>query len=79
MKIIEEQTKYKTDFTDEYESLTLHQHRIFKKRFTQESGLTDVSMYNAIRGKEWIKQDRIQYIERLFSEVKKDHPPKKVD
>ena len=79
MKIIEEQTKYKTDFTDEYESLTLHQHRIFKKRFTHETRLTETSMYNAIRAKEWIKQDRMEYIDRLFREVKKDHPPKKID
>jgi len=77
MKIIEEQTKYKTDFTDEHESLTLKQNRIFKTRFMRETGLTYVSMYNAIRGKEWIKQDRLKYIQRLFMDVKKDHPPKK--
>lgn len=79
MKIIDTQTKYKTDFTDEHESLTLKQNRIFKKRFMQETGLTDTSMYNAIRGKEWIKKERIEYIEKLFREVKRDHPPKKND
>ena len=79
MQIIDKQTKYKTDFTDEHESLTLKQHRVFKKRFVKETGLTDTSMYNAVRGKEWIKQDRMEYIERLFREVKKDHPAKKID
>ncbi|MFW5753508.1 MAG: hypothetical protein ACOCV9_01785 [Marinilabiliaceae bacterium] len=79
MQITEKQTKYKTDFTDEFDSLTLKQSRIFKKRFMQETGLTDVSMYNAVRGKEWIREDRLKYIERLFREVKKNHPPKSVD
>ena len=71
MKVLEQKTKQKCDFTEEWELLTIKEQRKFKREFKKASGLTsDVAIYGLLFGRLWMSVERSYQMAVLIEQIK---------
>jgi len=70
MKVLEQKTKQKCDFTEDWELLTRREQRKVKRLFMDQTGLSQVSFYGLLFGRDWMSVERTSLIGAIIDQIK---------